>query len=123
MRHTFLMTALFISLVTLSGCGQPNQPIPSTVEPTPLSSPSTKASGEALFSQHCAGCHMLQDPSTQALYKQSAALTSPENLITLVRNPAPRPMPAFDETTLPDADVETLQGWLVKQVKLQPVKP
>ncbi len=112
------MTTLLLSLVTLSGCGQPNPTDPpEALTVTPIEKAQAPNTGQALFTQHCAGCHMLQDPSTQALYKQSAALTSPKNLITLVRNPAPRPMPAFDEASLSDAEVATLQAWLVEQVK------
>ena len=118
MPHALLITILLLSLMTFSGCGQPADAPPSaSLEATPLPNQQPIAAGEALFTQHCSGCHVLQDPSTKALYQRSSALASAESLITLVRNPAPRPMPAFDDATLPDADVATLHAWIVEHVK------
>ncbi len=65
------------------------------------------AAGEAAFGAHCAACHpnggniINSEKSLQRASLESHGITSPEDIVTVMRNPG-EGMPAFSEETLPE---------------------
>lgn len=85
-------------------------------------SSATEKSGEALFKQHCAPCHVdggnIVNPK-KTLHKkdrQANHVKSAEDIVKIMRNPGPG-MTKFDEQTIPNGEAKTLAEYILKTFK------
>ena len=79
-------------------------------------------SGEALFKQHCAVCHVdggnIINPK-KTLHKadrDANAIKSADAIIKIMRNPGPG-MTKFDEKTIPGSEAKLIADYILKTFK------
>jgi cytochrome c6 len=108
---------------TSAGCSK-GEPQKVTLA-TELSVPATQEpvrDGEALFKQYCAACHPNGDNvsdsrrTLRGSVLQSNHITSPEDIVRIMRNPLSR-MIRFDALTLPDKDARAIAEYVLKTFK------
>jgi cytochrome c6 len=77
------------------------------------------AEGSALFQQHCATCHpdggntLYPQKSLQKGVLAANGITTPEGIISRMRNPGPR-MKRFDSSELNDADARKIAAYILE---------
>jgi cytochrome c6 len=83
-------------------------------------SPQTGMSGEALFAQHCAGCHPDGGNtinSQKTLHRknlESNNIKTPGEIVSKMRNPGVG-MPRFDRNIITDKDANKIAKYILKE--------
>ena len=81
-----------------------------------------KKSGEELFKQHCAACHLdgknIVNPKKTLNKKDLEAnkVKSAEDIVKLMRNPGPG-MVKFDDKTISEKDAKAIAEYILKTFK------
>lgn len=87
----------------------------------PLSS-AVEKSGEALFKQHCAPCHIdggnIVNPkkTLHKIDREANNIKTAQDIIRTMRNPGPG-MTKFDEQTIPSGEAKILAEYILKTFK------
>jgi cytochrome c6 len=122
-RIVITLSALAISTGIVGGCKKETPQkteVPQAV-PAPQSASMAK-SGEELFKQMCASCHLdggnTVNPK-KTLHRQTLAannITKPEDIVKIMRNPEAG-MTKFDEATLPEKDAVAIAEYVLNTFK------
>lgn len=82
--------------------------------------PAAGPDGKALFELHCASCHKdggnIVNPgkTLSRTDREAAGITTPSDVVKVMRHPLGPGMPRFDEETLPDDQAKAIAEYVVQ---------
>ena len=123
-RRIFVtMAVLAIGTVIIGGCKKETPQKAEVPQAVPASQSASMAkTGEELFKQLCAACHLdggnTVNPK-KTLHRQTLVannITKPEDIVKIMRNPGTG-MNKFDEATLPEKDAMAIAEYVLNTFK------
>jgi mono/diheme cytochrome c family protein len=123
-RRIFVtLAALAIGTVIIGGCKKETPQKAEVPQAVPASQSASMAkTGEELFKQQCAACHLdggnTVNPK-KTLHRQTLMannITKPEDIVKIMRNPGTG-MNKFDEATLPEKDAMAIAEYVLNTFK------
>jgi len=123
-RRIFVTLAVMaIGTVIIGGCKKETSQKAEVPQAVPASQSASMAkTGEELFKQQCAACHLdggnTVNPK-KTLHRQTLVannITKPEDIVKIMRNPGTG-MNKFDEATLPEKDAMAIAEYVLNTFK------